>query len=194
MEVGVQRARIILAGIEKENGWFRLSWKWDPCSSGDAAVVCPGCHLEAASVWVGDSGGCLSGGIWIWCSRGGLPGPPAAGRGFGTLGGGVGGTGPKAPGPCPTSHWESKRKKSHGRQMNRNATWPAEKGGSPLAVPRRTQVEQGHGHLDQPGVTWWHGGIHPGRCLSGDALHTQPPLRTGQLWDLPQLPGQVLVK
>ena len=164
MEVGVQRARIILAGIEKENGWFRLSWKWDPCSSGDAAVVCPGCHLEAASVWVGDSGGCLSGGIWIWCSRGGLPGPPAAGRGFGTLGGGVGGTGPKAPGPFLTSHWEA---------------------------TCGTSEDAGGAGPQAPGPTWRHlvaWGHSSGVCLSGDALHTQPPWRT------PQLPGQVPVK
>ena len=36
--------------------------------------------------------------------------------------------------PVPADRAENtsaaKRKKSHGRQMNRNATWPAEKGGS----------------------------------------------------------------
>ena len=42
MEVGVQRARIILAGMEKE--WLVLSLvEVGPMSSGGAAEVCPGC-------------------------------------------------------------------------------------------------------------------------------------------------------
>ena len=166
MEVGVQRARIILAGIEKENGWFCLWWKWDPCpvetplkSVRDVCHPCEGrFNLRGG------------GGIGDWCSRGGLPGPPSAGRGFGAPGGGVGGTGPKAPGPFLTSHWES-------------TCGTSEDAGG--AGPRA------------PGPTWRHlvaWGHSSGVCLSGDALRTQPPWRTGQLWDRPQLPGQVPVK
>ena len=42
------------------------------------------------------------------------------------------------------------------------------------AVQLRTQVEQGDGHLDQPGVTWGHVGIHPGCACPGTRCTPSP--------------------
>ena len=80
------------------------------------------------------------------------------------------GTGPRAPGPFPVFLWGSTCSSAE-----------AAGGGGPRA----------------PGPTWRHleaWGHSSGVRLSGNALHTQPPWRTGQLWERPQLPGQAPVK
>ena len=101
-----------------------------------------------ASAWAGVLGRRPGLGAAAWCTLWGWSVPRALSRGLGSLEGGVDGTGPE-------DHF-----------------WPP--CGVPRAVPQRTQLEQGHRHLDQPGVTWGHVGTHPGRACPGTRCSPSP--------------------
>ena len=57
---------------------------------------------------------------------------------------------------CRHRTWETKVKKSHGREMNRNAAWPAEKGGHQQCRHRtwETKVKKSPGRQMNRNAAW----------------------------------------